>query len=222
VRIPNGIRLPRAIGEGERRAARTELAIHEDEPVVAVIGRFSVEKGHRALIAALRDIRSGRAESRLPLTLFVGDGPERPAVQAQAGNLPIRMLGFQRDVRRFYAATDLVVIPSRTEGLPLVALEAMSCGRAVVAFAVGDLPTLLRDGGGALVPAQDTRALARTIERLLEDTGARTQLAKVGQARVRHEYSSETMALSYAEQLYLPAMAGSALGRRPRSQSPAI
>ena len=137
-----------------------------------------------------------------PLALLAGDGPLRAKLEAAAQGLPVRFLGFVPDMRRLYAAADVVAIPSLAEGLPMVALEAAAAGRCVLASAVGELPEALGGGAGVLVPAGDARALARELERLCADPVGRASAASLGAQRVREAYSAQAMAGTYAGSVY--------------------
>src|SRR5262249_52335064 len=134
-----------------------------------------------------------------------GDGPLRPNLEDEARGLPVRFLGYC-EMRPVWAACDLVVLPSLTEGLPLVALEAAAHGRPVLASAVGELPEVLGGGAGLLVPPGDPAALGAGLSRLLADAGLRARLAERAGARVAQRYGAERMAQEYAEQLYAPAL----------------
>jgi glycosyltransferase involved in cell wall biosynthesis len=96
-------------------------------------------------------------------------------------------------------------MPSVTEGLPLVALEAMALGRPLVATEVGELPTLLAGGAGVLVPPGNAAALARGIEGVLLDGAHRERIAHRARARVESAYTLERTAERYARELYEPA-----------------
>ena len=83
-------------------------------------------------------------------------------------------------------------LPSHWEGLPISMLEAMAAGCAVVATAVGEIPTAL-DGAGVVVPPHDPRALADSLEALLTDDERRARLGAAARERVRERYGLDTM-----------------------------
>ncbi|OGS43430.1 MAG: hypothetical protein A3K76_03000 [Euryarchaeota archaeon RBG_13_57_23] len=92
----------------------------------------------------------------------------------------------QEKLREHYSECDLLVLPSKTEGWGLALMEAMACGKPVVASRVGGVPELVRDGvDGLLVDAGDVRALSSAIVRLLEDDGLRAKMGKAGALRVQ-------------------------------------
>jgi glycosyltransferase involved in cell wall biosynthesis len=197
--IPNGIAAPPPLSDGERAQAREAYGLGEG-PVVAIIGRLSPEKGHALLFRALRTL------PHPPTVLMAGTGPLEASLREQARGLDVRFLGFLPDPRRVYAACDLVVMPSATEGLPLVALEAMSLGCPVVASSVGELPVLLSAGAGHLVPPGDEAALASALRRCLESPALRAVMSERAKAKVREGYGLARMAARYADELWWPAL----------------
>jgi glycosyltransferase involved in cell wall biosynthesis len=207
--VPNGLSPVRPISAEERAAARAQLQLNPDQLVFAVIGRLSEEKGVAFLLAALRKL-SGRA----PLLLVAGDGPLRAPLEQSAADLRVRWLGYLPEPRLAFAAADALVIPSLTEGLPLVALEAAMLQRPLIATAVGELPSLLRDGAGLLVPPGDAGALAEAIERL-SDPALRRSIEAKALLRSR-DYAVEATAASYAV-LYRRALSMGSVGSIPSS-----
>lgn len=215
VHIANGIPLDAPCSAEERSAARAHYKLSAAEPVIAVVGRLAPEKGHRYLVASLKSLL------KPPTVLLAGEGSEQ-ATWDDSGLRTIQ-LGFQRDVRPIYAACDLVVMPSLTEGLPMVALEAMAAGRAVLASAVGELPALLSDGAGMLVPAANSAALAEALKQAFTSADERARIAERGRQRIALRYSAEAMARAYAERIYAPALqAKTAASQLARSAIPHI
>lgn len=199
--IPNAVAAAAPLLPEEQARAREAFGIPQDVLALSVLGRLSVEKGHAVLIEALKRM------AKPPHVLIAGDGPLREPLQASCGDLPVRFLGFQSDVRRVYAACDAVALPSLTEGLPLVALEAMAHRRAVVATAVGEVPHVLREGAGLVVPPGDASALARGLEEMFSSAKLREACAQQGLVRVESEYGLPAMAEAYVQKIYLPALA---------------
>ena len=165
-------------GPLEREAARRVLRL-DREPVVVAVGRLSREKGHDLLIDACARLAPALRERIL--VVIAGDGPERAALvrRAAARGLRLRLDGFQHDVRAWYAAADVFVLPSRSEGSPNVLLEALAAGCAVVASRVGGVAEIAADGVSArLVPAGDVPALSRGIETVLTDADLARRLRR--------------------------------------------
>lgn len=153
------IRLAEETHTVEQSQLRYPQGIH---PLVGVIGRLSPEKGVDVFIEAAR-ILQDRGE---PFNaLVVGDGPDRSRLEALCAKLDlgssVHFVGYQRDMRPVYAALDLLVVPSRSEGLPNVLLEALRAHLPVVATAVGAIPEVLdHPKAGILVAPGNPRALA--------------------------------------------------------------
>ncbi len=177
----------------ERERARKELGLG-DEQAILVMGRLHEQKGHAFLLQALRLIIPHRP--RL-VALLAGDGPLREELEGQAKAAGIaervRFLGFRSDAQGLFAACDLVVLPSLYEGLPLVAVEALAAARPIVATGVDGTPEVVIDGKtGLLVPPADPAALARAIERILDDESLGLWLATNGRAWVEREFTLRT------------------------------
>jgi len=150
------------------------------------LGRLSEEKQLDTLVDAAGKLTARHA---VRVTL-VGDGPVRPALEAQARAagvaLDVRPFVDHREVPAVLGEADVFVLPSRTEGHPKVLLEAMACARPCIASAVGGNLAIVEDGvTGLLFPAGDAGALADRVERLLRDRalgaalGARARQAVV-------------------------------------------
>jgi glycosyltransferase involved in cell wall biosynthesis len=145
------------------------------------IGRLSAEKGHRYLIDALAYLRQKYAGIDATLGL-VGDGPERTNLERQAfaRGLADRVIfaGHQADTSPFYPGAEVFVLPSLTEGSPLVLLEAMLARTPIVATSVGGVPeTVCNERSALLVPPQQPEALGDAIARLLMDKNLAAKLA---------------------------------------------
>lgn len=192
--IPNFVRIP------EARPGITRV------PRIAFVGRLSHEKAPDRFCAIAR-----RTQSRASFHVY-GDGPMRDVLEREFGGI-VRFHGFRTDMEAIWADIDLLVIPSRAEGLPMAALEAISRGIPLIATDVGALATVIGDGkaGWLIRQTQDDdiiAAVARTIEnwegldesaRLLLSAGARDHA-------IRH--FSEAQALAAIRTVYSRATAG--------------
>jgi glycosyltransferase involved in cell wall biosynthesis len=145
--------------------ARRLRAVTPGEPIIGVVARLVPEKGVAYFLRA-----AARAARELPHATFVivGDGPLRDELAALADDLDlgsrVRFLGARRDGPELIAELDVLVVPSLSEGTPLVTLEALSAGVALVASAVGGIPDQIGAfPGTALVPAGDVSAFARAM-----------------------------------------------------------
>ncbi len=199
--IKNGVHLDKP--ERSRAAVRAELGLG-DGLVGVIVARIDRLKGHRILVEALKILK----ERGVGLTVLIaGDGPERADMEKYAeqngldGN-SVRFLGFRDDVADLLAASDLFLLPSLTEGMPLSVLEAMAQRLPIVATSVGGIPELVRDGvHGLLVPTNDPAALADAVGKLANDPSMRAAMGESGYNRVKDDFSFAQMARRY-EDLY--------------------
>lgn len=182
--VPNGVdietRVPRPSGP-----ARAELGLVE-APTVVCVGRLAEQKGQDLLLAAWPAVRAAVPDARLVL---VGDGPLRPALE-HAAPAAVHFAGARSDVDTWFAAADVVAMPSRWDSAPLVPLEAMAAGRPVVAFDVGDIRATL-GATGTVLPIGDVAGVADALVALLRapaaaaaaGRAAREQIVAVGDLR---------------------------------------
>jgi phosphatidylinositol alpha-1,6-mannosyltransferase len=171
-------------------ALRARLGL-EGRRVVLAASRLLPRKGFDRLIEALPAIR---AQHPAALLLVVGEGPQRPALEAMAaaagGAAAVRFTGAMpaAEMPGLYALADLVALPNRAEpgesdGLPMVVLEAMACGRPVLGGRAGGTPEAVLDGvTGLLVDGQDTQAIAASVLRLLDDPALAARLGDAAAA----------------------------------------
>ena len=167
--------------------------------LVGAAGRLSSEKGFGQMVAAAA--RVARADPGVGFVLF-GDGPLRRRLtrQVAAAGLQDRFVlaGFRTDLERLLPHFDLVVLPSFTEGLPVVVLEAGAAGVPVIATAVGGTPEAVQDGvTGYLVPPGRPAPLAVRILDLLHDEGRRRVMGLRGRERVRQHFTFEGQSAQY-------------------------
>jgi glycosyltransferase involved in cell wall biosynthesis len=169
------------------------LASESHRPTVAVVGRLSPEKGIDIALAV-----HARVRHRVPSVVLAiaGEGPERPALERLAQELgvasTVEWLGYRDDVGEIYDRADVLLLPSWSEGMPNVCLEAMGSGIPVVASAVGGVPELVTHGwSGFLAPAGDVEALAAVTARLLENAALRRECGQRAKADVQERFSLE-------------------------------
>jgi glycosyltransferase involved in cell wall biosynthesis len=164
-------------------ALRGSLGLSESDKVLVSVGRLSREKGHADLIDAFRIVleRGSCGDCRL---LLVGDGGERTALQSRAAPLGNRVVfaGHQANPWPYFCIGDVFVLPSHTEGSPLVLFEAMAAGLPIVATRVGGVPEVVEDQHTALlVPAMQVTQLADSLARILDNRAAASALGSVAQ-----------------------------------------
>jgi colanic acid/amylovoran biosynthesis glycosyltransferase len=169
-----------------------------DAAAVLAVGRLVSVKGHGVLLEAIaRLTESGRSVS----ATFVGDGPRRAALEQLARKLGIAdRVTFaggvgQDDIGRYYEDADVFCLPSFSEGLPVVLLEAMAAGLPVVASRIAGIPELIEHGrSGLLVPPGRADLLADALGTLLVDPGRRADLAAEARRRVGSEFDVDASA----------------------------
>ncbi|WP_298441716.1 glycosyltransferase family 4 protein [uncultured Ferrimonas sp.] len=148
---------------------------------IGFIGRYCLDKGLDRLVALAQ---------QLPQFGWHSFGAGELAPLLTPSNIEDH--GFCHQVDRALAQLDLLVLPSRYEGLPLVALEALAAGVPVVAFAVGDLAKLIDDRVGRLVPENELTQMAQALRQLAAQTPAQwQQLRSQGQARVQAQWQGQ-------------------------------
>jgi glycosyltransferase involved in cell wall biosynthesis len=188
--IYNGIDVE-AYDRPQDPALRRALAGAADVPIVLTIARLDAQKGLGYLMEAARLV---------PEAVFVvaGEGPERRSLEAQARQLGVSRqivwLGYRDDIANLLACSDLFVLPSLYEGLPIALLEAMAAGRPVVASAIGGVnEVIVHEQNGLLVPPADALALVGAIRTLLADPALAQRLARAGRACVAEHFSVARM-----------------------------
>ena len=224
-------------GEGNRKETtdhglqtdlRASLGIPDDAVVIGSVGRLAHVKGYDRLIRVfselvntVSDMEVGSLSSvvcrRLRL-LLIGDGPERANLEVQVKELGVsdRVIfsGYRSDAKSCLSAMDLFVLPSRSEGLPVALLEAMSGGIPVAATPVGEVSDVLENGAvGCILPDDESLWPDVLADELARSAGAREVRA---QQRVVECYSQDKTLASY-EDLY--RRAGRRNGRRTRERT---
>ena len=187
------------VGDAERRKHRAAWGLPEKAPVAAIVGSLSSEKAIDVALSA-----ASRIEGLY--LLVAGDGPQRGRLEQFARTtLPDRVvfLGRVTDTRPVYAASDLLVLPSLSEGVPGVVLEAGMCGRPAVATDVGGTGSIIIDGvTGRLVAPGDVEAFAKAIEAVLpqaRDLGLAARASyqdRFGLARVAQQWTQVLTSVS--------------------------
>ncbi|WP_310550866.1 glycosyltransferase family 4 protein [Paenibacillus glufosinatiresistens] len=202
----------------DRREAIRELGLDESCRYVMTAGRlFERQKGHTLLIRAAALLRPEMPELRV---LIAGGGPDeellRRCIAENGAEDSVALLGAVADKERlahYYAASELFVLPSRYEGLPLVLLEAGACGLPAAGFDVPGVRGLLRHGeNGLLAGEPDAEALAGAMRTLLNDEVLRAAMGREAREQVLARYTEEAVAGQLGELL---RTAGRPLSGRP-------
>jgi glycosyltransferase involved in cell wall biosynthesis len=173
----------------------------ERDLVLGLVGRLAWEKGVDVFLAAAAQVAGEFSAARF---VVAGDGPDREALAAQIAALGLReramLAGRRDDMAAVYASFDVMVSSSRQEGLPMAILEGMASGLPLVATAVGDVPTVVRDGvTGLLVPPDDAERLAAAMLELLRDAALRARLGAAARRLIAEEYSAQRMVADYLQ-----------------------
>jgi glycosyltransferase involved in cell wall biosynthesis len=215
--IRNGARLREFASADPAGRERLRRLAAGPGPVVLAAGRLSPEKGFRVLIDAAHRVRNEIPEAQFVLC---GEGPERPALERLVAIHGLgdrfRMAGFRPDLDSMLPWADVVALPSHTEGLPNIALEAAAAGVPVVATAVGGTPEVVVNGRtGFLVPPGDRSRLADRIIDVLRNPGWASAFGAAARTHARESFSFSSQAEAYQE-LFGEILAGE--GRRQRSR----
>jgi glycosyltransferase involved in cell wall biosynthesis len=162
--------------------------------IVGVGYLLPIKRWDRLLRAARRLKQQG-----LDFTIgIVGDGPLRQALEQQARDLEVtdrvQFLPHADDVPAVLADSSFLVLTSESEGCPNAVMEAMACGRAVVAANVGDIPKLIEnDRSGFLVPSEDEAALAERMATLIRDRELCVRMGEVGRQKAERDFSLDRL-----------------------------
>jgi glycosyltransferase involved in cell wall biosynthesis len=167
--IPGGVKL--ANSSELKDEARRSLGLKQDARVATIVARLYPEKNHQMLLAAFDIVRRHIPGAQL---LVVGEGVEATAIAEGISRLRlvdhVHMLGVRRDINRILAASDVFLLSSHREALPIAVLEAMAATLPIVATAVGDLPSILEDGvTGRLTAPGDAHTFASATIEVLSD-----------------------------------------------------
>ena len=170
-----------------------------DTTMIGWVGRLSHEKGPDIFIRAAAQVLR---ECPDLVFILVGDGPLKADLEALANEIGIsanvRFMGRREDMAAVYASIDLLVCSSRQEGLPMAILEGMASGVPWIATAVGDVPTLIKDGhNGLLVPIGDIEGLASGVLRLATNPDIRKQFGLAARQTVKDDFSTQRMTREY-------------------------
>jgi teichuronic acid biosynthesis glycosyltransferase TuaC len=155
---------------GDRAAARQKLGVDPDAELLVYVGRISLPKGSAELTDAMIALSTSHPRLRVAM---IGEGAYRSEMEARASAAGIADhflfpgLLSSLQIAEWMAAADVFCLPSHSEGCPNVIVEAIACGRPVVATNVGGIPELVDERCGILVPPRDSRSLAEALERAL-------------------------------------------------------
>ena len=176
--------------QGDAAGLRAALGIPHEAVVGAIAGSLIRRKGHDILFEALKD---GPAFSRPFHLLVIGDGPDRPSLEASAKGLPVHFLGQRSDMGAVLRdCADFLLAPSRQEAFGRVIIEAAFAEIPSIGADVDGIPEAILDNvTGLLVPPESPRALREAIARLVEDDRLRHDLGAAARHRAKEQFSIE-------------------------------
>jgi glycosyltransferase involved in cell wall biosynthesis len=179
----------------DAQRVKAGLGFGPSDRVVGHIAKFDVQKAQDELVAAIPFVSEKCPSAKF---LFVGDGALRPQIEDQVARLgmdkQVVFTGYRDDVALLLKAIDVVVLPSRWEGLPLILLEAMACRKPIVASRVtGNIDVVVDGVTGFLVPSGVPQALAEKLVLLLQDARLCGELGQRGRERVEQVFSLDRM-----------------------------
>lgn len=180
--------------EAEKEKFRNQAGLRNG-PVVGIIARLSLVKGHRYLLAAMREVVNLKPDAQL---LIIGEGSLKEELLNQT-----KMLGLKENVVFFgsifdttlaLSVMDIFALPSLKEGLGLSIMEAQAAGIPVIASNVGGIYTIIKDNeNGFLVPPEDSLSLARAIIRLMDDPKLAKKMGDRGREIIQRKFSLDEM-----------------------------
>jgi glycosyltransferase involved in cell wall biosynthesis len=164
--------------------ARRDLGLPPNVPIVVTVGRLCRQKGQDLLLQAWPEVVAQFPDARL---ILVGEGELRAELERVAPS-SVHFVGASNAVRDWYLSADVIVMPSRWEGLSLALLEAMATRRAIVAFCVSGMADALSDGCGLLVHPECTSELAASLKQLLNNNEIRSEMAARARRRAEAQF----------------------------------
>jgi len=198
--IPNGVDTNRfKPSSGERNEGGWPSSVGDMQVIIGCVGRLHPDKDHMNLLKAARELV--RRETTGFSLILVGDGTRRSDLErfVEENHLSdyVSFLGERIDVKDLYHTFDIFVLPSKTEGLPVALLEAMSSGLACIATSVGGVAEALENDSGLVVRPGDWKALAEALQQLIQDRSMRETLGARARNRVLAEFDSNRMFARY-------------------------
>jgi glycosyltransferase involved in cell wall biosynthesis len=199
--IANGVDVERFRPLPPDAALRAKLGLMPQAPVAAIVAALRPEKNHELFLAAAARIRRARPDAQF---LVIGDGVQRPRLEAMRDSLnladAVHFLGTRGNIPELLSLVDCLMLTSHMEANPVSILEALACGKPVVATRVGSISESVRDGeNGFLVSPGDEEALASRVVELFGSPELIRRLGHAGREAVVEHWSLERMVAGYEE-----------------------
>lgn len=186
----------------EKRQTRADLQIHEDYFVFVFVGRLVKDKGIDELIEAFIGLENvpqgGRVNSRVPRLLLVGDYEEEldpllpETIREITNNQNITFVGFQKDVRPYFAIADALVFPSYREGFPNVVMQAGSMGLPSIVSDINGCNEIISDGeNGIIIPVKNADAIYHAMKRFINDGALFNKLKSNARRMIVERYEQQ-------------------------------
>ncbi|MCD4665495.1 MAG: glycosyltransferase [Bacteroidales bacterium] len=178
---------------------KKEIGVNGILPILGVVSRLQLEKGHIHLLQALLEIVKKFPDTKC---IFVGSGSYRKELEKKVQMLHLEknilFLGFRDDIAELLVMMDIFILPSLSEGMPNAVLEAMACSIPVVATSVGGIPeAIINRESGILVPPGDPQALAEQIINLLNISEFRKKIADGARERIKNYFSNDRQFMKF-------------------------
>ncbi|VAX38257.1 hypothetical protein MNBD_UNCLBAC01-2034 [hydrothermal vent metagenome] len=201
--IPNGVDVQKFSNIEDNSSLRHELNIKSDDIVLTTIASLTPQKGHRYFLEALTEIIKINQNVKY---FLIGDGPLRKELEEYVEKLGlgkyVQFLGIRHDVPLLLKISNIFILPSLREGLPLVIIEAMASGLPVIATDVGGTSEVVKEGvTGLLVPAKDVQKLIDAVVTLFNNPVDVKVMGEQGRKRAVKYFSQDIM-LKQIEKIY--------------------
>lgn len=217
--IENGIDLDRFQKTAPREEMERRLGLPPGRRWAVIVGRLVPLKGHRFLIEALSLLAKDFPDLGL---LIAGAGEEEAALRAETEALGLSdrvvFLGLRRDIPDLLGLSELLVLPSSREGLPIVLLEALAASLPVVVTPVGGIPEVVEDGKTGFFVTQEPASIASALRRILESPESSRAMGANARRLIEERYDIRSVARRY-ENLYRSLLAKR---RPPHPATPAV
>ncbi len=196
-KIANGVDIQKFVPLGKNKALMSKYGLRQNDLIYGIVSSLSPEKNHKIVINALKIIDNPYIK-----LLIVGDGSLREVlmnqVQEAGFNNNVIFTGSQQNIVDYLSVIDVFLLPSLTEGLPMALLEAMACGKAVIASRVGEIPKVVQhENDGLLVRPDNLEEIARAIQLLSRERELIEQYGNAARTTVEKNFSSKKMAQQY-------------------------
>jgi len=201
--IHNGIIANEVKPYREARYVKEELNIYDNAIVIGTMGRMVRIKGHKYFLEGAKEILK---KNENVVFIIAGDGPLMNEVEKDVNYLGIskkvKLLGFRNDAYDIINICDIFALTSLHEGIPMVLLEAMYLGKAIVATRVGGIPEIISDHrNGLLIPAMDSKKFAAACLELIENRALREKIAANAKRDIETKYKNDHV-VDKVEKLY--------------------